>query len=328
MSCSCWLLSIGILAAACGGDSDDTPEAEPWTVVTEEQPAALLSVWASGANDVYTVGGDPRNDTGPLVFHYDGTAWTKLDALERNVDLWAIYGFANGPIFMGGANGTILKYENGTFTKQVTPGNLIVFGIWGASPSDVWAVGGSFGGGHIIWHYDGTTWSDVDAGLSSEDTVWKLNGRATDDVWMTGTTGIALHWTGAAFTREDLPVDASLFAVAASEDRFITVGGAFDGVLFENAGDGWKSAIPTGGALLNGVAASGDVAFAVGEFGTVLRRGSSGWATDERVTDQHMHAAFIDPDGGAWAAGGDFDSTPTKSGVLIHNGEPLQGTIP
>src|SRR5262245_54649510 len=127
----CFLLGILALAACGGGDGDDQPEI-PWVAVTEGEGAALLSVWSDGANDVWVVGGDPRDGTGPLVFHYDGTAWTKLVTGEVNVDLWWVYGFANGPVFMSGSNGTILKFENGAFEKQVTPPEVtnIVFGLY------------------------------------------------------------------------------------------------------------------------------------------------------------------------------------------------------
>ncbi len=323
------LAATALILTGCGSDSPSEPAFE---VVTHDQSAALLSVWASGSNDVWTVGGDARDGTGPLVYHYDGTTWTRLDSTLRNTDLWWVYGFENGPVFMSGAGGTILEYQNGTFTKMTTPGTLIAFGMWGSDPSDLWAVGGNFGGGGFAWHFDGTAWTastQVPADLASQGTIWKVNGRSSTDVWMTGTTGATLHWDGTALSRIDAATDASLFSVAMQGTRTIAAGGDFDGVLFENAdGTAWKSVLPAGGPVLRGVAAEGDKAVAVGAYGAVLSRATSGeWSTVAPVTDENLHAAFIDPDGGTWAVGGQFDQSPTTSGVLIHQGSALNGSF-
>jgi hypothetical protein len=321
---------IGIaLLTACGGGGG--PAELPWTVVTENQPSSLLSVWGSSTSDVWVVGADARDGAGPFVAHYDGAGWTKLDSGERNVDLWWVKGFDGGPVFMSGSNGTILKYENGAFTKLPTPGSLIVFGMWGEVANDVWAVGGNFAGGGFAWRFDGTAWTNVDAvpaDITSQGTCFKVNGLTANDLWISGTNGTTLHWNGTSLDREDVPVEASLLSVGGNSKRFITVGGAFDGVIYENEGDGWKSAISGGGPVLTGVAVSEDDAYAVGQFGTVLRRGSTGWKPEpDRVTDQNLHATWIDPDGGVWAVGGHFDTPPMTAGVLIHKGEPLAGTL-
>ncbi len=321
------LLTIAALGA-CG---DDAAEA-PFVAVVEAQPSALLGVWGSSATDVWAVGGDPRTGTGPLVLHYDGTTWTKLDAGVRNVDLWWVHGFAGGPVFMSGSKGTILRFENGTFQTMTTPGTSIVFGMWGASADDVWAVGGNFSGGGFAWHYDGTAWTanaGVPADIASMGTLWKVNGRSSTDLWISGTSGATLHWDGTAFERTDIPVEAPLLSIAGNADYFVTAGGAFDGVLYENDGSGWKASVPTGGPRLVGAAVSSTDAYVVGESGAVLRRTDDGWVSQTpRATNENLHAVWIDPDGGVWAVGGQYETPPMTDGVVIHKGEPLQGSAP
>ncbi|HWU90170.1 MAG TPA: hypothetical protein VN253_23060 [Kofleriaceae bacterium] len=325
MRLACGGLLIAMLCA-CGDDGGGGGAS--WAVVAEDQPSSLLSVWGSSATDVWAVGGDPRTGTGPLVMHYDGETWTKLDTGLRNIDLWWVFGFAGGPVFMSGSNGTIVRYQNGTFEKLTTPGTFIVFGMWGAAPDDMWAVGGNFGGSGFAWRYDGRAWTEfpnVPPDIMSQGTCWKVNGRGANDVWISATLGTTLHWDGATLERVDVPVEASLLSIAGNSKRFVTVGGAFDGLLFENDGSGWKSALPAGGPLLTGVAVSEDQAYAVGQFGTILRRGDSGWSTEKpRMTNQNLHATWIDPSGGAWAVGGHFDTPPMSAGVLLHKGEPLR----
>lgn len=308
-------------------------------MVAKDQPAALLSTWSSSPTDVWAVGGDPGDGTGPIVEHYDGKTWTKLDSGQRNIDLWWVKGFAGGPVFMTGSGGTILRYQNGTFEKLATPGTAIVFGLWGAAPDDLWAVGGNAGGGGggFVWRFDGTTWTaetGLPADVSTQGTCFKVNGVSANDVWISGTDGMTLHWDGTQLSPVPIPAaqqdQASLFSIACSAQLCVTVGGAFDGVLYENAGSGWKSAIQPGGPVFTGVAVSGTDAVAVGQAGAILRRGDSGWATDGKpVTPENLHAAWIDPMGGAWAVGGDFD-TPlmTKMGVLLYSGDTPPADLP
>jgi hypothetical protein len=320
-----WLTMALSLAVACGGGDDD--DEAPWTVVMEDQPSAFLSVWGGGPDDIWVVGGDARDDLGPAVHHWDGSTWERLDTEQRNVDLWWVFGFAGGPIYMGGSNGALLRYD-GAFEVMETPGTPTVFGIWGDEPDDTWAVGGSIAGGAgggFAWHYDGSAWtpeSSLPTAIVEQGSVWKISGRGGDDIWMTGTTGFAAHWTGSTLETEQLPVDYSLFSVGSDGERFITVGGDFAGAVFENDGSGWVAAtIPEDASPLSGVAASASASYAVGRGGTVLRRGESGWdSVDTGATIQDLHAAFVDAEGGVWIVGGEFDAPITSGGVLLYQG--------
>ena len=136
------LLFLAALLSACGDDDSGGT----WQIVHDDLEGALLSVWGSSATDIWAVGGDPTEASTPMVIHFDGTTWERLDPGTQG-DLWWVFGFAGGPVYMGGAGGRILRYQDGVFTLMTTPDTgLTVFGIWGASPSDVWAVGGMEGG--------------------------------------------------------------------------------------------------------------------------------------------------------------------------------------
>ena len=299
--------------------------------MSEGLPASLLSVWARNEADVWVVGGDARDGNGPAVYHYDGAGWTKLYTALRSIDLWWVYGFEGGPVFMSGSNGTILQYQDGTFTPMTTPGTPTVFGMWGAAANDVWAVGGNFGGGGFVWHYDGAAWTakDIPADITANGSVWKVGGRAATDVWMSCSNGATLHWDGAALEATAIDTESPLFSVGGNAERFITVGGAFDGEIYENEGSGWESVLPRGNPALSGVTVHDDVALAVGADGVVLRREASGtWSIDPHATNERLHAAFIDSSGGAWAVGGNFNAAPTRSGVLLHAGTALEGVFP
>jgi len=329
-----WMFLLALLPA-CGSSTNTD---QPWTVIANDQPSSLQSVWASNETDVYVVGGDRLDGTGPIVDHYDGTTWTKLDSTARSINLWWTFGFAGGPVFMSGTSGTIVRYQDGAFQSLTTPGTATVYGMWGADATHLWAVGGNGAGGGFVWQFDGTTWTartDVPADIVSSGTIWKIGGRSADDIWMSGTHGTMLHWDGRSLAPSTIPVaEGSLFSVAGSSARYITVGSDSSGagVIYENDGGGWKSVLPAGGNLLTGVAVSDDQAYAVGQHGTILTRGDSGWSQDSSATNlttQPLHGAFIDSTGGAWAVGGCFDNcTPQSGGVLLHKGNALKGTVP
>jgi photosystem II stability/assembly factor-like uncharacterized protein len=78
------------------------------------------------------------------------------------------------------------------WTYQENPGYPYVSfeAIWGASPSDVFAVGDN---GNII-HYDGNVWSTMNTGTIINLTgVW---GSSPSDVFAVGLSGTILHYNG------------------------------------------------------------------------------------------------------------------------------------
>src|SRR5688572_4283129 len=118
------LVLISMLAC-----SDPPPIPPMWSVEMEDCRAGLLSIWGANDTDIWEVGGDLGGD-GPTVMHYDRTAWTPRETGELG-DLWWVFGFDGGPVYMGGSGGLMLRYQNGSFQKMTTPTSGTVFGIWG-----------------------------------------------------------------------------------------------------------------------------------------------------------------------------------------------------
>lgn len=321
------LLLTLLFVASCGGDDGPADEAR-WHLLGEHRPSSLLAVWAPSLDNVWVVGGREGVGTAPVVLRFDGTAWSKLDTGLLNVDLWQVFGFPNGDVFLGGSNGTILRYRAGVFEKLPTPATDIVFGLWGSSPDDVWAVGGQTTGKPFVWRFQGTGFEPV-SGVPAELTtgaVWKVTGRAANDVWMSGSQGFVLHWDGAALSSEKIGGnEQSLFSIGCNASRCVTAGtNISNGVLYETdtAGQGWSSQVPTAdGPVWRGVTPTGDEGYVVGMFGAVIRETSSGWVADPHgLTTKSLHAAWADGDGNLFAVGGEFDRAITIDGVLLYKG--------
>ncbi len=318
-----------MLLACCGDGKNQPPAGSTWSVVFEDLPGALISVWGTSATDIWTVGGDP-DGAGPWVLHFDGERWTKIETGTVG-DLWWVHGTPGGPVYAGGAGGQILRYVDGAFETMATPGTGTVFGLWAASADDFWAVGGDGGTptGGFAWKLDGDAWVEAPGfppEIVGEATVFKVWGRASDDVWLVGTGALVLHWNGDAFERVDIGMEPprTLLTVNCDGPRCAAVGGFGTGVIFEENGDGWTETSPGLPAML-GVCLHGDGGFAAGEAAQILRRGESTWEIEDTglVLFEIFHGCFVDPDGGAWAVGGQVVDLPLTDGMMVHFGEAV-----
>ena len=318
------------LLASCV--DDEQPDVE-WQIVHKDLPGALLSVWGTGSTDVWAVGGDALDGSGPMVIHFDGAAWTRVATGETQGNLWWVFGFADGPVYMGGEGGVILRHEDGEFTRMATPGIDTVFGIWGATPDDLWAVGGaSDATGGFVWRLAGDTWSPeptLPAEIPGSAAIWKIYGTSASDAWLVGSNGVALRWDGKQLVRGDTGVGSSLFTVHAHDGHFAAVGGLASGIVVEYDGAKWQNVTPEPAPMgLSGVTLGADgFGIAVGSYGGVYTRSDAGW-TEEPLgftVGANLHGSWIDDRGGVWAVGGQTFSPPYNEGVLIHRGVAITG---
>jgi len=167
-------------------------------LILSRQPASLMSISGTSATDVYAVGADPGDGFGPYVLHYDGSTWQRLNTGVSGDLWWISVAPIDGQFYMAGVNGIVLRYDPQTnhFSTFTTPGMETLFGIWGTSASDLWAVGGNptdESGGGVLWHFDGITWSAVDlSGLfpGGVPTLYKVWGRSVTDIYAVAGTGL------------------------------------------------------------------------------------------------------------------------------------------
>lgn len=310
--CALWV-------AACGA-SDPSP-APTWTLLRHDEPAALLSIWGADANDVWVVGGRAELAGGPTVLHYrDG--WTRVDTGEQSLDLWSAFGLSADDIFFGGSGGAILRFHGGGFERMTTPRTGTIFGLWGASDTDVWAVGDGGSAGPIVWRFDGTQWTEppLPSGVTSR--VFKVHGQNAADVWMSCADGSVLHWQGTSIERQTTGVSEPLFSIVTTPGGVVAVGGGdYEGKIVEHATD-WSEPPLSVPIVWRGSAARGTTVYVVGELGVVAKREAGVWnVVEQHLTQENFHAAWVDPDGGLWGAGGEFDRTPlTANGILAYLG--------
>lgn len=336
-------VAAGLFSCAIGACHKAAPPApqvaREWQLLASELPAALLSVSGRSASDVYAVGADKGQ--GPLVLHFDGHGWTSLHTGQTG-DLWWVQALASGPVFMSGANATVLRYDGARFERLATPGlgKQTVYGVWASSAEDFYAVGSASGRNGFIWHHhDGvfdveTIPIDVPRIAGGEvPGFFKVFGMA-DQVWVVGAGGAILHRQGSApFTVVPTTTKETLFTVHGHEGRLVAVGGAGNGVLFEGAGSVFHDASPPAAGLLQGVYTSAQGDWASGERGAVYARAtpSTAFASVDHglalPATTSLHSIFVDPSGGVWSAGGNVLTPALDGGVLLHYGAAVPTVV-
>jgi hypothetical protein len=331
------------LFAACrppGPNPESKPSAvdtgEPaapadWRLIAEHPRAALMGVTGSGEDDVWAVGAD--DGEGGLVLNWDGAAWARVPNADRH-DLWWSHAFSPDEVFAVGAGGTVLRGGRSGFTRMSTPGlgAQTLYGAWGAAPDDLWAVGGFAGRWGFLWHFDGEAWVEQplpdDLPLSPEGelpALFKVWGRAADDVWAVGSHGTVLHFDGAAWEVVPSGTDELLFTVHARNGRLAVVGPRT--VLVEEGG-AFTNVSPEGAGILQGVCVEDDGSIVIsGQSGTMWVRDPAGaWAQQTNTTGvspESLHAVWTAPSGDRWAAGGAVLSAALDQGVIVHQGAAI-----
>lgn len=323
------LLASLLLLAACtdkGAETGDNTVPDAWTIVAEEQPAALLSVTGTAPDDVWVVGADAG--AGPTVLHYDGAAWTTVDTGTRG-DLWWVAA-TSATVWMAGADGRVLRYDRATgqAVEHVLDPAMTVFGVWAAAEDDVWAVGGDIDAAADagqVWHWDGAAWAraTIPTDAAAALAIYKVWGRSSTDVYAVGTGGVGLHWDGTAWASFATGTTRNLFTVHGTNVSVWAVGGFAGGTVVTGSDGAWVDETPALAPQLNGVSASGPAPVAVGTQGAVYVRGADGWASDLRgpVTAYDLHAVWGDPEGGIWTVGGKLSSFPLDHGILAYGGD-------
>jgi hypothetical protein len=311
-------LCLGLLLAfgGCANDSMNSPDAAtldaappdapPAPVWTEAFPAAdfgwLLNVWGPAPDDLYAVGGLP--DQGG-VMHFDGQTWSQLDlGVTVPVLHWA-HGFDADDVTIVGRGGTVIHWNGTAWTIQDTPTDQDLWGVWGASPDDLWAVGGAGrqAGQETILHYDGTAWTEYPAPNIERANVFaffKVWGTNADNVYIVGQRGVVLHWDGSTWTEEFAGVSDDLISLwGTGPDRIVAVGGRGAGVASVWNGTAWQPLDLTPLPGLNGIWMDGDgIAHAVGSMGITVKIDSATLAYESELVpisisaQMDFHAVF------------------------------------
>lgn len=303
-----------------------------WKTSLEGLSGALLSVWVApapsgGPGDVYTVGASAGG--GPLFLRGSPEGFVRIPVAASG-DLWWVDGVPGAGVWACGTEGRVVRYDpaDGDVTDLSTGALATHYGLWGSSPFDVWVVGADpdgTGPESAVRRFEGAAWTQ--AVLPEEvagKTLFKVWGTAFNDVWVCGQGGVLLHFDGETWSAVASGTPSTLLTVHGASPTTAVGGPGVAAVIVERGAGGAfaPAALPAGTESLNGVFVppTGD-AWAVGYFGTVLRRTKGVWRTAPGVPKtlgRHHHAVHVDAAGGVWVAGGDLFTM--TSGSLLYYG--------
>jgi len=81
-------------------------------------------------------------------------------------------------------------------TLKLPPGEFAtIYGIWGSSPTDIWACGDGSSNKYRLWHYNGIAWNNVETNLPIID-ARKIFGFDNKSIWIVTSGGHILFYDG------------------------------------------------------------------------------------------------------------------------------------
>src|SRR5437870_13279086 len=115
-----------------------------------------------------------------------GASWTGQTSGTES-PFQGVWGASGTDVFAVGDGGAISHYNGIAWTSQTTGVAEPQLSVWGASGSDVFAVGN----GGTILHYDGTGWTREASGTFFA--LWGVWGASAHDIFAVGFRGTVLH---------------------------------------------------------------------------------------------------------------------------------------
>lgn len=195
-----------------------------WTVEVPSAKAGLVSVWGSGAKDVYAAG------TGGAVLRYDGQTWSELPR-RTSKTWWHMWGRSASDVWAVGEGGSVLRFDGRRWSSTYSRPSDDLLGLHRVGPRDVWAVGMA---GSVL-HYDGAGWMRAESGTQHDlRAVWA---SGPDDVYAVGERGTIVHYDGARWAAMKSGSERKLLAVWGSGPKDVWVAG--DATLLHGDGKEW-----------------------------------------------------------------------------------------
>lgn len=259
-----------------------------WTQPPALTGAKLRAVASVGPSDAYAVG----STTSGASYHYDG-AWSSLSVPVASGDVlrsvWMSSSSFGVTVGSNSNNGVIYHYGGSSWAAPCAAATTGRNAVWGASASDVYAVGDADGSNmKAISHWDGGCWANTSfVAPSGVLRLFAVAGSSATDIFAAGQrsatlTAAMFHSTGSTWSEMPLPVPdpgtpKALTRIdglwASSVNDVFAVG---DGILHYN-GSSWSNM--TGPAqTLRAVAGTGPRnVFAVGDNARLLHYDGISW---------------------------------------------------
>ena len=230
----------------------------------------------------------------------DESIWCPMSIGSSDTFLLGVWGASPGDVWVVGGVGVALHWNGAGWARHDDVTQWWVYGVWGASSDDVWVAGE-----RSIAHWDGTAWTDLFRSPSGPWWLRTVAGSSATDVWAAGDEGVILHWTGSDWRAVPDPTPALLVwrIWALSTREAWAVGDAtlrWNGTAWSDVSD----ALPVSSAGLGGVSGSSDDdIWLVGLGGTIVHWDGASWSVVPGGTSADLTAVWAGSPRDAWAVG-------------------------
>lgn len=161
-------------------------------------------------------------------------SWTQ-QASGTQRTLLDVWGASPTDVFAVGDDGVILHYNGNTWYPQQSDTSVRFNAVWGASGRDVFAVGDV---GTVI-HYDGNTWRRADGDCGSLSNLHAIWGTSRTNVFAVGESGTILHYDGNRWWRQRSKTTHELFGLWGLSPEQVYAAGA-SGTVLHYDGSWWQ----------------------------------------------------------------------------------------
>ena len=251
-----------------------------------------------------------------IVLHYDGTSWSRSLVTEFPIPINTGWAASPSLAFAAGGNCPDLvlapKYTGAwTGTDRCVGTSLTITSMWGAGPSDVWAVGTGNGArimeqAHYSWvfHFDGTTWTYSYTDPTPSPGLNGVGSRSADDVIAVGNLGRIFRHVGTQWIQQTSGTTSNLYAVWGDPNSSSVFAVGNGGTIVHYDGTSWQPQASGTTAALRGVwGTSENDVFAVGAGGTILHYNGSSWTTQSTGSTQDLLSIWGSSSNSVFAVG-------------------------
>ena len=121
--------------------------------------------------------------------------WQQSNSVPTENTLYGIWGSSSTDVFAVGVYGTIVHYDGSRWTEMKSGTDRHLNDIWGSSSNNVFAVGDS-----TILHYDGNRWSDINMGNYNLN-FYGIWGSSDNNLFIVSHySETILHYNGSSWT--------------------------------------------------------------------------------------------------------------------------------
>ncbi|MDY0001802.1 MAG: hypothetical protein RBU30_10940 [Polyangia bacterium] len=214
---------------------------------------------------------------GGVIGRIDGTQCSQLILPQGTGRLWGIWGSSASNVYAVGEGGAVLHFDGSVWSAQSLSGYL--YCVWGSGPNDVYVVGQDTSSTNVgyLWRFNGTSWTSG-VGFPISFALRAVWGSGPNDVYAVGQQGNLLHFNGATWTPQS-GFAGHLMAVWGTSAADVFVAGA-QGIIHFDGSQWTQMSLPASASGLTGLwGTAPDNVFAVGgdPNGFILHYDGSFW---------------------------------------------------